>query len=157
MTKIKDTFKLHQAYNIHDIPNIWIILYNKSTLDVIPNSELLTNIHNDDVSTRIWCNEGVSTTQMVGDLNGYGTVWYDKVGIDNILSYSKVRERYRILFDETQNSFVVHKDDKKTHTFKQSEGGLYYLDTKPTRGDIFLITVKQNKQRYTRRQITQEK
>jgi len=32
------------------------------------------------------CNEGVRTTNMVGDLPGHGTVWYHKPCTANILS-----------------------------------------------------------------------
>jgi len=34
------------------------------------------------------CNAGVSTTNMVGDSPGYGTVWYHKSGTANILSFA---------------------------------------------------------------------
>jgi hypothetical protein len=36
----------------------------------------------------IYCNAGLSHTNMVGELDGYGTVWYNPKGIANIHLYS---------------------------------------------------------------------
>ena len=36
----------------------------------------------------IHCNAGVASTNLVGELAGYGTVWYPPVGIANILAVS---------------------------------------------------------------------
>mgnify|MGYP003502657285 CR=1 FL=1 len=49
-------------------------------------------------------NAGVASTNMIGDLPGYGTVWYHPNGIANILSLARVKDRHRITFDsESEN------------------------------------------------------
>ena len=93
----------------------------------------------------IHCNAGVTSTNMVGDLHGYGTVWYHPNGIANILSLSRVKEKYLVTYNSRDgNAFVVHKDDGTIRTFQQSERGLFYMDTGRT-GTLLVNTVAQNK------------
>ena len=56
------------------IPNTWIHL-DKSIVDVFHYDKLLCNISTTDGYMDIHCNAGVMSTNMVGDLKGYGTVW----------------------------------------------------------------------------------
>jgi len=48
---------------------------------------------------KIHCNAGTATTRLVWNLPGYGEVWFHPEGIANILSLSKVKEKYRVTFD----------------------------------------------------------
>ncbi len=69
----------------------WILLDNQSTVDdVFHNASLLSNICKSDSSMDIHCNIGVTSTNLIGDLAGYGTIWYHPQGIANILSLSQV-------------------------------------------------------------------
>ena len=53
---------------------------------------------------------GVAQTNLIGDVPGYGTVWFHPGGIANILSLSKVTEQYTNAYDSSQgNIFIVHK------------------------------------------------
>jgi hypothetical protein len=74
----------------HDIPKSWILLDNQSTLDVFANPTLLKNIRVSKKSMHIDSTGGVSHTNLIGELPGYGTVWYHKGGIANILSLAWV-------------------------------------------------------------------
>ena len=54
-------------------PN-WILLDSQSTVDLFCNAELLTDLRVVKGTLKIHCNAGEMTTNMVGDLDGYGTV-----------------------------------------------------------------------------------
>jgi hypothetical protein len=126
-----------------------MLLDNQSTVDVFVNSDLLRNIRNLSCHLDVHCNAGTRRIHTVGDLPGYGTVWYDPDGISNILSMSRVIQKYRVSFDSEQgNTFFVTKPDGTTFEFIQSGAGLYYLDTS-NRGVAIVSTVAQNKSKYT--------
>ena len=74
----------------------------------------------------IHCNAGVASTDMIGELHGYGTVWYHPDGIANILSLSRVKEQgYRVTYDsQGGNHFTVAKTDGSTRVFNESNRGL---------------------------------
>jgi len=77
---------------------------------VFYNKAILTNIRKVPTKMNIHCNAGISTTNMVGDLAGYGTVWYRKNGIANILSLAKVSREHNVKFDSANgNKFEVKK------------------------------------------------
>jgi len=52
-----------------------------------------------DTAIKIHCNAGISTTNMVGDLPGYGTVWYHESGIANIFSLANVMKNHTVEFN----------------------------------------------------------
>jgi hypothetical protein len=116
------------------IPKTWILLHNQSTVDVFHNEALLKRIRvSDKGHLDIHCNAGVTSTNLVGDLPGYGTVWYHPKGIANILSLNKVKAKYCVTYDSTNgNAFTVHKKDGTVRIFQQSSRGLFYMDSAQT-------------------------
>jgi hypothetical protein len=105
-------------------------------------ARLLKNIRKADSFMDINC---------VGDLPGYGEVWYHPNGIANILSLAWVKDRHRVTFDSTDgNQFVIHKSDGTSRKFHESRRGLYFLDTK-TAGTALVTTVADKKSEYSDR------
>jgi hypothetical protein len=124
------------------LPKSWILLDNQSTIDVFYNKELLVNIRKHHTKLDIHsCNAGIATTTLIGDLPGYGTVWYNANGIANILSLARVKEHgYQVIYDSSEgNAFHVHKSDGTVRVFKESDKGLYYMDTKLNKTIITLM------------------
>ena len=68
------------------IPKTWILLNSQSTIDTFCNPHLLKNIQRTTDGMRVHCNAASCLTNLIGDLPGYGTVWYDPKAIANILS-----------------------------------------------------------------------
>ena len=133
-------------------PPEWILLNNQSIVDVFTNQRLIKNIRRAKTNMFIHCTAGAAKTNLIRDLPGYGTVWYHPNGIANILSLSKVKEKYRVTFDSDKNNqFIVHQTDGTQQVFQQSPRGLYFLDTslapQPVAGanGTVLITTEANK------------
>jgi hypothetical protein len=106
-------FTFHQGANRRSVllnqpssavPKDWILLDNQSIVDVFYNERLLKNIRKADSFMDIHCNAGVTSTNLVGDLPGYGEVWYHPSGIANILSLARVKNRHRVTFDSTDGT-----------------------------------------------------
>ena len=71
-----------------NIPNIWVLLDSQSTVDVFVNHQLLHNICHANTHIYIHTTTGVAHTNLIGDVHGYGTVWYHPNGIANNLCLS---------------------------------------------------------------------
>ena len=102
----------------------------------------------------------MKTTQMRGHLSGYGWVWYYPEGIANILSLSRVKERFRVTFDSAMdNSFHVHKDDGRILKFKEATRRLYYFDTaeRDEEAHMLITTVEDNKNKLSAFDYSQAK
>ena len=94
------------------VPKSWILLDSQSTVDVFCNPELMESIWLVPEAMKIWCNAGICTTNFIGDLPGYGTVWLNHEAIAIILSLKLVQEKYHIAYDHEQDGgFVVTKQN----------------------------------------------
>ena len=146
-------FSFYQANG--DIPKTWVLLDSQLTVDIFCNPHLLKNIQRTPEGMKVHCNAGSRLTNLVSDLSGYGTVWYDPKAIANILSLWWVRDHYHISYDSSHRKFVVTKPSGKEFMFQESEGGLHYLDTthqqgQQQQGHVFSVnTVKDNKKNFT--------
>jgi hypothetical protein len=141
------------------IPKTWILLDSQSTIDLACNPALLTDIHHVDQCLTIRCNAGKTTTHWRGTMSGYGEVWYYPAGIANILSLSRVKDKFRVTFDSAaDNAFHVHKPEK-TLIFREATRRLYYFDTasRDEYADVLVTTVSDNKSKFSAYDYSQAK
>jgi hypothetical protein len=157
------TCKAHKTMTISQsntgLPLSWILLDNQSTCDIFSNPLLLENVRTVPGYMQLSTQAGSTTTNLVGELPGYGTVWFHPKGIANILALANVKKRHRITYDSNNgNEFLVHKDDGVVKVFKESGRGLYYLDTSPTAQHVALVTtVEKNESKFTNRDYVRAK
>ena len=131
----------------------WILLDSQATCNVICNKDLLTDIrkHPNNNNIIIHCNAGNVLIDTVGELRGFGTVWYHPDGIANCLSLALVSDRYRVTLDTSvSQSFFVHKDDGSTRRFDRIDCDLYACDVTTTNGALLaIVTVDGQKKKYS--------
>ena len=130
----------------------WLLLDNQSTVHVICNRSMLANVRKIDKSMYIHCNAGVASTNLVGELNGVGVVWYHPEGIANIISLSRIKRTNRVTFDSHgDNIFKMYNREGTTfRPFRESDRGLYYSDLRDDAISLNIIdTVDNNKSKFS--------
>ena len=133
-----------------NIPDTWILLDSQSTIDVFSNENLLTGIKKATTTMYIRCNAGIKSTNLQGHLSGYGWVWYFPDGIANILSLSRVKEKFLVTFNSAlDNCFHVHKEGKILK-FREAVQRLYYFDTaeRHEESTVLITTADDNKSKF---------
>ena len=98
--------------NTHMINQNWVLLDSESTVNIFSNARFLTNIRHcgNARGLRVHTNGGSQDTNMIGDLPGFGPVWYNKGSLANILSLAAVRKVCRVTMDTLEEAaIVVHK------------------------------------------------
>ena len=138
-----------------EVPLTWLLLDSQSTVELIDNSRMLLNIRRvrSEDAIRVHCNSGVKVMDKIGELPGYGTVWYEPTGIANILSMSREANKSRAIFDsEGGNIFRMVLPDKEVK-FQLSTNGLYYFDAVDRENGVLLLnTVSKNREVFTRKE-----
>jgi hypothetical protein len=124
----------------------WILLDNQSNVDVFMNPGLLTNVRTTEDTLTIHTTAGTATTNVKGDLEGYGEVWVHTDGIANIISFSNAEERFRIEYDQAERAFKLHKPDGSARVFSR-KAGLYVSEAYT--GTVLVDTVAENKSKYS--------
>ncbi len=140
--QLEDSICLAQS---RSVPSHWIILDCASEVDVFMNPNMLKNIRPANRVMNIKCNSGILPTELEGDLNGYGTVWYNPKCIANLLSLSNVHKKFKVSFDTSgaEPKFVMHRANGTERHFNQAPGGLFYADMSiPSEANANVSTVE---------------
>ena len=135
----------------------WFLLDNQFTAEVFSNRLLLKNIRKSDRELEILLTGGQTTTNLQGDLPGYGTEWFHLGGIANTLSLSKVVEKHHMSYDSTgENKFLVYLTRGEVRSFSKCKRGLFYSDMAAGKGAVLLNTIDHNKSKYSKRDYTRD-
>ena len=107
----------------------YVLLNNQSTVNQIANPSLLANIRKTKNPITVHCNNGLSYTNLEGDLGGM-TVYHNPYRIANVLSLESTKVKHRVTYDswDRDGVFKVHTKEGIVE-FKPSEKGLHYHDT----------------------------
>ena len=89
------------------MPLTWLLLDIQSTVDLIANPRMLLKIRRvrSKDAIHVHCNSGLKVVDRIGELPGYGTVWYEPTGIANILSMSIATKKFRVICDSEGSNF----------------------------------------------------
>ena len=87
--------------NVREIDTNWILLDSESTVSIFRNGRLLKNIRESEnpKGLRVYGNGGSQDAHLVGDLPGFGPVWYNPQSLANILLLAEVRKLCRVTMD----------------------------------------------------------
>ena len=122
----------------------WILLDSGSFIHLFANGKLLTNICKAPTGTciKVITSSRCVGANLVGNLQGFGPVWYHPKGIANILSLSLI-----VVTMDTSNSnaIIVHKKDGSTCSFALSNTGLYFSNVDDYSGIVLTITTLKDK------------
>jgi len=73
-----------------------ILLDGQSTVNMLSNENLLTNISDSKRNLILQYHAGKAVISKKGDLRGYSNVWFYLEGISNILSVRNVQRKHRV-------------------------------------------------------------
>ena len=154
----------------------WVLLDTQSNVDIFCNKRLLKNVRRGTgPGLHLRSNGGTMVTRMVGDIPGYGTVWFNPSSLANILSFANIRKRFNVHLNTGPNdpnpSIVVVKPNGKKLVFSEHSMGLYVYDSddhalriknthkllKPSYDYMFLNTVALLSSEFTKREVNKAK
>lgn len=95
----------------------------------------------------------------LGDLYGYGTVWYYAGGIAKIVSLIRVQERFKVTYDSDKGAFFTkRRTDRTTRALHPNENGLHtfqFCESEQLSGKV--NAVWENLKSYPTREVKAEK
>jgi hypothetical protein len=120
---------LHEEEAINPM---WILCDTESTIDIVKNPSMITNIRRAKKTIELTGigGEGSIRIQQEADLLGYGTVYFHKDVAANILSFHNMTKRFPsvVYNNQLKDAFIITRDDGSHMEFVPSHDGLYYYD-----------------------------
>lgn len=128
-----------------------IMLDSGANCGIFNNAQLLSDMHDTEHTAVINGIGGKLTTNTVGVFNGTSEVFFHPDAIANILSQSQEYDNGALIsYESESDNYTVEYAGFNTLLFERV-GGLYCFDA--TKPQVLANTVKQNKLKYTKRQV----
>ena len=136
----------------------WILLDSQSTISILNNRNLVTNIRKCKPSEKVqcFCNGGYQDTDQIATVEGLGTVYFNLKSLANILSLADVYEKCRVTLDtDIEEEFIVHNTKYSKMKFVRNHSGLHYYNvvSEKKEGMVMIQTVQNNKSSFTKREL----
>jgi hypothetical protein len=129
--RIERLFKQSHGTRPHlDLREV-VLLDSQSTIDLVCNKELVTDISKSNKNMQLKSNGGVMTINQPARMKGYANlVWFSKDAIANILALSNVIKQYRVTHDSDDKTFIVHRQSigLPDMEFRMHHSELHYFD-----------------------------
>lgn len=128
-----------------------VILDNAATASIFNCGDLLTDIRDAERPIVVKGVGGTLRVNQVGDFGKFGSVYFAPLAPVNLLSFGKVAESHRVVYDSTENQFVVEDGDGLKAEFAAKRLGEHNA---PVYTHVFHTeTVHDREARYTKRQV----
>jgi len=151
------------------IDPLWILCDNESTVDIIKNRYMVTDIRVTNNPIEITGIGGQPIqVKHIGDLKGYGTVYHHPDVAANILSFCNLSRRFKSVTHDNnkKDAFIVERDEGSKMEFIPSKEGLYHYDfkliierckeqKKPAERTMVIQTVEGIKRNFNKKEIDQ--
>jgi hypothetical protein len=134
-----------------------VLLDSCSSHHVFCNPRYVFNIRKGNRQLKLESNGGSLPISQIANVKGFKEdAWFSSEAITNILSFKKVRNEYPVSYDG--EDFIIHRASQgyADMVFKPHDSGLYALDINDPRSSasyVFLATVAENMQMFTKREI----
>jgi hypothetical protein len=105
--------------NKESIDPMWILCDNESTVDIVKNKNMITNIRQTKKPIEITGIGGEPTrVQQEGDLLGYGAVYFHPDVTANILSFNRMTKRFKsvVYNNQDKDAFIASRQQKDCTT-----------------------------------------
>ena len=112
----------------HVADQCWLLLDSCSTVNLISDKDLLTDIHPVPHSLQVRCNAGSVVIDHQGYLSSYPEpVWFNPEGIANLMSLHNMQQYYQVTLNTTEdNAFYINNDGGHRTRWEPSGHGLYH-------------------------------
>jgi hypothetical protein len=109
------------------------------TINIFCNKEFVSNIRPAPEPLILKSNGGELIAHHIADVADYDEpVWFSKKAITNIFTLKNMKKQYRVTYDSSEETFLVHRESAghPNLLFKEHGNGLHFFD--PRQADFAL-------------------
>lgn len=132
-----------------------VLLDNQASMSVFHQKELMKNIRPTAESVTFHGISGSCSTNLIGEVQHFGTVRYMPTAVANILSLAEIEDRFDVQYIKGE-AFVVHINQNLSYRFERKNNGLFVCDMSAcssTNHIVAMQTVAHNESMFTKREV----